>query len=174
MMIQSFYLWDAGSSPAGGATILGCFWGCNRYDPSRVGVVVIHGSQTWCTQRPLSLFELVFDMLPLMDEVMREQLAFSMRVQALRTVYHWAIGETIQLRLAYTDAPQIEVVEDLPTDTVTLRLGDDVLTLRPGRSHEEDRATVREWIRERVDVTRLTRGPRRGPGAAYWRGAGRT
>ena len=108
-----------------------------------------------------------------MDEVMRERLAFSMRVQSLRTVYHWAIGETIQLRLAYPDAPQIEVVEDLPTNTVTLRLGDDVLTLRPGRSHEEDRATVREWIRERVDVTRLTRGPRRGPGAAYWRGAGR-
>ena len=113
-------------------------------------------------------------MLPFMDEVMRERLAFSMRVQALRTVYHWAIGETMQQRLAYPDAPQIEVGEDLPTDTVTLRLGDDVLTLRPGRSHEEDRATVREWIRERVDVTRLTRGPHQGPGVAYWRGAGRT
>ena len=76
-----------------------------------MGVVVIHGSQTWCTQRPLSLFELVFDMLPLMDEVMRGRLAFSMRVQSLRTVYHWAIGEAIQLRLAFIDAPQIEVVE---------------------------------------------------------------
>lgn len=105
---------------------------------------------------------------------MREKLAFSMRVQALRTVYHWSIGEAIQLRLAYPDAPQIEVVEDVPTDTVTLRLGDDVLTLRPGRSHEEVRATVREWIRERVDVTRLTPGSHRGPGVAYWRGAGRT
>jgi len=108
-----------------------------------------------------------------MDEVMRERLSFSMRVQALRTVYHWAIGETIQLRLAYTDAPQIEVGEDLPTDTVALRLGDDTLTLRPGRSHAEDRDTVREWIRERVDVTRLTRGTHQGPGVAYWRSVGR-
>lgn len=104
---------------------------------------------------------------------MRERLAFSMRVQSLRAVYHWAIGEVIQLRLAFTDAPQIEVVEDVPTDTVTLRLGDDVLTLRPGRSHEEDRDTVREWIRERVDVTRLTRGTHQGPGVAYWRSVGR-
>lgn len=108
-----------------------------------------------------------------MNEVMRERLAFAMRVQALRTVYHWAIGETIQLRLAYPDAPQIEVGEDLPANNVTLRLGDDVLTLRPGRSHEEDRATVRAWIRERVDVTRLKPGAHKGPGVAYWRGVGR-
>lgn len=107
------------------------------------------------------------------EEELRRQLEFTMRVQALRTVYHWAIGEAIQLRLAYIDAPQIEVGEDLPTDTVTLRLGDDVLTLRPGQSHEEDRATVREWIRERVDVTRLTRGTHQGPGVAYWRSVGR-
>lgn len=113
-------------------------------------------------------------MLPFMDEEeLRRQLEFTMRVQALRTVYHWAIGEVIQLRLAYIDAPQIMVGEDLPTDTVTLRLGDDALTLHPGRSHAEDRATVREWIRERVDVTRLTRGTHQGPGVAYWRGAGR-
>lgn len=101
---------------------------------------------------------------------MRAQLDFSMRVQALRTVYHWAIGEVIQLRLAYSDAPQIGVVEDLGTDTVTLTLGHATLTLRPGRSHAEDRETVREWIRERVDVTRLTPGSHRGPGVTYWRG----
>lgn len=111
--------------------------------------------------------------VPLMDEVMRERLAFSMRVQELRTVYHWAIGEVIQLRLAYIDAPQIEVGEDLPANNVTLRLGEDTLTLRPGQSHEENRATVREWIRERVDVTRLTRGTHQGPGVAYWRSVGR-
>lgn len=104
---------------------------------------------------------------------MREQLAFSMRVQALQTVYHWAIGEVIQLRLAFTDAPQIEVVEDMPTDTVTLRLGDDTLTLRPGQSHAEGRETVRAWIRERVDVTALRLGPHQGSGVAYWRRVGR-
>ena len=104
---------------------------------------------------------------------MREQLAFSMRLQSLRTVYHWAIGEVIQLRLAYIDAPQIEVGEDLPSDSVTMRLGADTLTLRPGRSHSEDRETVRAWIRERVDVTRLTRGTHQGPGVAYWRSVGR-
>lgn len=112
-------------------------------------------------------------MLPLMDEAMREQLAFSMRVQALQTVYHWALGEVIQLRLAFIDAPQIEVVEDVPTDTVTLRLGDDTLTLRPGQSHAEGRETMRAWIRERVDVTALKLGPHQGSGVAYWRRVGR-
>ena len=38
MMIQSFYLWDAGSSPAGGATTMGCFWGCNRYPDDPHGI----------------------------------------------------------------------------------------------------------------------------------------
>lgn len=108
------------------------------------------------------------------EEELRRQLEFTMRVQSLRTVYHWAIGEVIQLRLAFTDAPQIEVVEDVPTDTVTLRLGDDTLTLHPGHSHAEDQATMRAWIRERVDVTLLEPGPHHGPGVRYWRGVARS
>ena len=137
-------------------------------------MAVIRGSQTWCTQRPLSLFELVFDMLPFMDEEeFQAQLEFTMRVQELRTVYHWALGERIQLRLAFPDAPDITVTEHLPTNTVLMRLGDDTLTLHPGRSHAEDQATMRSWIRERVDVTRLKMGAHKGPGVTYWRQVGR-
>lgn len=61
--------------------------------------------------------------LAMSEEQLRRQLEVTMRVQALRTVYHWA--------------------------------------------------TMRDWTRERVDVTRLTRGTHQGPGVAYWRNLGR-
>lgn len=107
--------------------------------------------------------------VPAMDEALRGHLDFALRVQVLRAVYHRALGEAIQLRLAFRDAPEIDVTEDLDTDSVTLRLGEGTLTLHPGQEHAEDRETIREWIRERVDVTRLTRGSHHGPGVRYWR-----
>jgi hypothetical protein len=105
-----------------------------------------------------------------MDDEMREKLDFSMRVQVLGTLYHWACGEVIQFRLAFRHAPEIDVSEDLATDNVTQSHGDQSLTLRPGRSHEEDRTVIRAWIEEHVDVSRLKLSKRHSAGLSYWRG----
>lgn len=46
------------------------------------------------------------------------------------------------------------------------------LVLRPGSPGEQDRATIRAWIEERVDVSRLRLSRRHSAALLYWRGAG--
>lgn len=102
---------------------------------------------------------------------MRRHLEFSMRVQFLRAVYHRAMGEAILFRLAFTDAPEFAVTEDLDAACVTVRMEDrdDTLTLPAGREYAEDVARIREWIEGQVDVSRLTLGKRHTTALAYWR-----
>lgn len=99
--------------------------------------------------------------VPRMDHETRVKLDFSTRVQVLHGLYHQACGEAIQFRLAFRDAPEIDVTEDLAT-----------LVLRPGSPGEQDRATIRAWIEERVDVSRLRLSRRHSAALLYWRGAG--
>lgn len=102
---------------------------------------------------------------------MRRLMEFSMRVQYLRAVYHRAMGETILFRLTFTDAPEFTVAEDLQAGVVTISSPhfEGVLTLRTGRDYADDIATIREWIEQHVDISRLTLRKRTTTAGTYWR-----
>jgi hypothetical protein len=77
----------------------------------------------------------------------------------------------IRLRLAHTDAPEFTVGEHHDTTTASLVMdgSPDTLVLGLGSERADDQATVREWIEQRVDISRLTRSKHPRRAQSYWR-----